>query len=57
VSRASTPISPCRQNACAVNPDVKVLTVSATTGTGLETWYGWLASVDAGVYPARPAGD
>ncbi len=45
----------CRENAYVVNPDVDVLTVSATTGTGLETWYDWLASVDADAHLARPA--
>lgn len=45
----------CRENACAVNPDVNVLTVSATTGTGLETWYDWLASVNADAHQERPA--
>lgn len=46
----------CRENAYAVNPDVDVLTVSATAGTGLETWYDWLASVDvdADAHLARP---
>ena len=32
--------------ACAreVNPDIKVLRVSATTGEGMEAWYAWLRS-------------
>jgi hydrogenase nickel incorporation protein HypB len=29
-------------NARAVNPDIKVLRVSARSGEGLETWYDWL---------------
>jgi hydrogenase nickel incorporation protein HypB len=29
-------------NAREVNPDISVLRVSAKTGEGLETWYGWL---------------
>jgi hydrogenase nickel incorporation protein HypB len=30
------------ENARAVNPDIVVLQVSARTGDGLQTWYGWL---------------
>lgn len=41
----------CRANARAVNPDVGVLTVSATTGSGLALWYHWLAEIEA-----RPPG-
>ncbi|MFD9502555.1 hydrogenase nickel incorporation protein HypB [Streptomyces sp. NPDC060035] len=33
----------CVQHARSVNPDVRVLTVSATTGEGLAHWYDWLA--------------
>lgn len=36
----------CRANARAVNPDVAVLTVSATTGSGLALWYDWLAALE-----------
>jgi len=48
-------VSRCRENARAVNPDVEVLAVSATTGSALETWYDWLASIDADAQLARPA--
>ncbi len=41
----------CRANARAVNPGVGVLTVSATTGSGLALWYDWLAAIEA-----RPSG-
>ncbi|MCX4553055.1 hydrogenase nickel incorporation protein HypB [Streptomyces sp. NBC_01387] len=33
----------CARHARSVNPDVRVLTVSATTGEGLEHWYDWVA--------------
>jgi hydrogenase nickel incorporation protein HypB len=48
-------VSRCRENARAVNPDVEVLAVSATTGSALETWYDWLASIHADAHLARPA--
>jgi hydrogenase nickel incorporation protein HypB len=32
----------CAANARSVNPRVKVLPVSATTGEGIETWYHWI---------------
>ncbi|MFD0019905.1 hydrogenase nickel incorporation protein HypB [Streptomyces sp. NPDC058382] len=34
----------CTRYARSVNPDVRVLTVSATTGEGLAHWYDWLAA-------------
>jgi hydrogenase nickel incorporation protein HypB len=33
----------CTAYARSVNPDVRVLTVSATTGEGLDRWYAWVA--------------
>ncbi|WP_229867003.1 hydrogenase nickel incorporation protein HypB [Streptomyces gelaticus] len=35
-------VEQCAQHARSVNPDVRVLTVSATTGEGLAHWYDWL---------------
>ncbi len=32
----------CIEAARQINPDIRVLQVSATTGEGLEAWYGWL---------------
>jgi hydrogenase nickel incorporation protein HypB len=32
----------CAANARSVNPRVQVLSVSATTGEGIETWYHWI---------------
>jgi hydrogenase nickel incorporation protein HypB len=32
----------CREMARRVNPDITVFEVSATTGAGLDGWYGWL---------------
>ena len=29
-------------NARRVNPEITVIQLSARTGEGLETWYGWL---------------
>ncbi len=40
-------------NARAVNPDVTVLQVSAKTGEGLATWYGWLRGCLKGLRDGR----
>ncbi|MGW0669970.1 hydrogenase nickel incorporation protein HypB [Streptomyces sp. NPDC002746] len=37
-------VEQCTRHARSVNPDVRVLTVSATTGEGLDHWYDWLAA-------------
>ncbi|WP_371633699.1 hydrogenase nickel incorporation protein HypB [Streptomyces sp. NBC_01259] len=37
-------VEQCTWHARSVNPDVRVLTVSATTGEGLSHWYDWLAA-------------
>lgn len=34
-------------NAQAVNPDIAVMRLSATTGEGLDAWYGWLREESA----------
>ncbi|WNI20797.1 hydrogenase nickel incorporation protein HypB [Streptomyces sp. ITFR-16] len=36
-------VEQCTRYARSVNPDVRVLTLSATTGEGLDRWYDWLA--------------
>jgi len=36
----------CTANARLVNPDLRVLLVSATTGEGLDSWYRWLRQAD-----------
>lgn len=36
-------VEQCTRHARSVNPGVRVLTVSATTGDGLAQWYDWLA--------------
>jgi hydrogenase nickel incorporation protein HypB len=37
----------CAANARSINPRVRILPVSATTGEGIESWYQWIdASVD-----------
>lgn len=33
----------CEKYARSVNPDARVLTVSATTGEGMQDWYDWVA--------------
>ncbi|MFA6211974.1 MAG: hydrogenase nickel incorporation protein HypB [Candidatus Obscuribacterales bacterium] len=35
-------IEACKQYALSVNPKLKIIEVSATTGQGLEQWYEWL---------------
>jgi len=32
----------CLENARKVNPDIEVITLSALTGEGMESWFGWL---------------
>jgi len=34
----------CIEYARQVNPDIEVFSLSATTGEGLDSWYGWLKS-------------
>jgi hydrogenase nickel incorporation protein HypB len=36
-------VARCEEYARSVNPDVRVLTVSATTGEGMPGWYAWVA--------------
>ncbi|WP_328320253.1 hydrogenase nickel incorporation protein HypB [Streptomyces sp. NBC_00388] len=36
----------CTSYARSVSPDVQVLTVSATTGEGMDRWYDWVAALD-----------
>jgi len=38
----------CERNALSVNPDVRVINLSATSGEGLEDWYRWVAERRAG---------
>jgi hydrogenase nickel incorporation protein HypB len=35
----------CIEHARRVNPKIRVLQVSATTGEGMEAWYGWLRNL------------
>jgi hydrogenase nickel incorporation protein HypB len=35
-------VAQCIENAKRVNPRIKVLQVSATSGEGMDDWYGWL---------------
>jgi len=37
----------CIDYARRVNPGIKVIEVSATTGEGMETWYRWIAAAQA----------
>jgi hydrogenase nickel incorporation protein HypB len=37
-------VNDCIENARRVNPNIQVLTVSATSGEGMETWLNWLES-------------
>ncbi|WP_406136073.1 hydrogenase nickel incorporation protein HypB [Streptomyces sp. NBC_01089] len=39
-------VARCEAYARSVNPDVRVLTVSATTGEGMDQWYEWVAALD-----------
>jgi hydrogenase nickel incorporation protein HypB len=34
----------CVKHARSVNPDLTLLTLSATTGEGLDTWLNWVAA-------------
>jgi hydrogenase nickel incorporation protein HypB len=34
----------CRRYARSVNPDLQLLTLSATAGTGVDAWYEWIAA-------------
>ncbi|MFJ2211819.1 hydrogenase nickel incorporation protein HypB [Streptomyces sp. NPDC101062] len=36
-------VEQCEKYARSVNPDLRVLTVSATTGEGMAAWYDWVA--------------
>jgi hydrogenase nickel incorporation protein HypB len=38
-------VEKCVAYAREVNPNIKVLQVSATTGEGMEKWYDWLRKV------------
>jgi hydrogenase nickel incorporation protein HypB len=44
----------CRAYARQVNPQIEIMTLSATTGEGLESWYRWISAasqrVRAGVF-------
>jgi hydrogenase nickel incorporation protein HypB len=46
-------VDACIAHARRINPDIEVLQVSATTGTGLKAWYRWLERRI--VAPALPA--
>jgi hydrogenase nickel incorporation protein HypB len=35
-------VAACRAGALQVNPELEFVEVSATTGAGIEAWYGWL---------------
>ncbi|MCP4377380.1 MAG: hydrogenase nickel incorporation protein HypB [bacterium] len=37
-------VDQCIEYACRVNPTIKVLQVSATTGEGMEAWYRWIGA-------------
>ncbi|MFE2376418.1 hydrogenase nickel incorporation protein HypB [Streptomyces sp. NPDC059398] len=39
-------VARCESYARSVNPDVRVLTVSATTGEGMDQWYDWVVALD-----------
>ncbi|WP_406347827.1 hydrogenase nickel incorporation protein HypB [Streptomyces sp. NBC_00144] len=39
-------VARCEAYARSVNPDVRVLMVSATTGEGMDQWYAWVAALD-----------
>jgi hydrogenase nickel incorporation protein HypB len=44
----------CATNARAVNPHVQILTVSAKTGEGIESWLQWLTDATTIATPMRP---
>ena len=35
-------IEQCREYALQVNPGIRIITVSATTGEGFDSWINWL---------------
>ena len=35
-------VDACVENARKINPGIRVLTVSATTGEGMKDWYAWI---------------
>ena len=37
-------VEACIANARRVNPKIRVIQVSATTGEGMDTWYNWLTA-------------
>ena len=39
-------VEACIENARKVNPGIRVLTVSATTGEGMESWYAWIRAAE-----------
>jgi len=39
----------CIESARQVNPDIEIMTISATTGEGMEVWYDWLRAELAAV--------
>ena len=39
----------CAEYARRINPDIKILPISATTGQGLSDWYSWIESTYAAV--------
>ena len=45
----------CLANALQVNPAIEIMTLSATTGEGLETWFDWILAASrrerGGVFP------
>jgi hydrogenase nickel incorporation protein HypB len=49
-------VDKCLAYARAVNPEILVLPVSATTGEGLSEWYAWLRAEQRSV-ARRPSGD
>lgn len=45
----------CIAYARQVNPDIQIFTLSATTGEGLDHWYGWLLEQQASIQPEPAA--
>ena len=39
-------VEACIENARKVNPGIRVLTVSATTGEGMDAWYAWIRAAE-----------
>jgi hydrogenase nickel incorporation protein HypB len=50
-------VEQCIEYACRVNPDIKILEVSAETGEGMDAWYQWIRATRqvSHVEPAAPA--